>query len=307
MWSQRRYHSLDHYLKKEFGEKLYKLSLDGGMTCPNRDGRVSYGGCIFCSGEGSGNFAAPRNISVEKQIEYAKSLVSEKYSGHRYIAYFQAFTNTYASPEYLKELFMPLIKRDDIAVLDIATRPDCLPPEILNLLSELVKIKPLWVELGLQTSDNGTAMLINRGYDSEIYPDAVKSLHEIGANVITHMILGLPGENKEMMLRTARFISESGSDGIKLQLLHILRETVLEKMYEKGEVSELSEAEYIDLVCSIISELPPETVIHRLTGDGDKNKLIAPLWSCDKRKVLNHINHELKQRGIIQGNAQKHE
>jgi len=301
MWNGRRYHSLDYYLKENFGEKLYKLSLDGGMTCPNRDGKISFGGCIFCSGEGSGDFSASAKLGIDKQIEYAKSLIWEKFSGERYIAYFQAFTNTYASSEYLKELFMPVILRDDIAVLDIATRPDCLESDKISLLSSLAKIKPVWVELGLQSSDDKTAEIINRGYRSSIYPEAVKRLHDAGVNVITHMILGLPFETKEMMLKTAKFISDSGSDGIKLQLLHILRGTELEKIYEKGEVKALREEEYIDLVCSIIEILPPEMVIHRLTGDGDKKKLIAPLWSKDKKRVLNLINHELKIRKIVQG------
>lgn len=301
MWNGRRYHSLDYYLKNEFGEKLYKLSLDGGMTCPNRDGTLSYGGCIFCSGSGSGDFAAKREISIDKQIEKAKSMISDKFSGNRFIAYFQSFTNTYAPVFYLRELYMPLIERNDIAVLDIATRPDCLSEEVLSLISELSRIKPVWVELGLQTSDDSTARLINRGYEADIFPKSVSDLHNAGANVITHMIIGLPGESRDNMLDTAGFISRCGSDGIKLHLLHVLENTILSEMYNTGKFSTLSEDEYISIVCDIIAVLPPEMVIHRLTGDGDKNILIAPKWSGDKRHVLNRINHELKAKNIVQG------
>lgn len=301
MWNGRRYYSLDCYLKEKFGRKLYKLSLDGGMTCPNRDGRISYGGCIFCSADGSGDFSASALLGIDDQIEYAKSLINQKYSGDKYIAYFQSYTNTYAPVDYLKKLFIPVIKRNDIAVLDIATRPDCIEPEKLRLISELAKIKPVWVELGLQSSNDKTAQLINRGYRTEIYAQTVENLHIAGAEVITHMIIGLPGENKSDMLDTAHYISECGSNGIKLQLLHVLEGTKLARMYEDGEFDVLSEQEYVDIVCDIIGVLSENIVIHRLTGDGDKSKLIAPKWSCDKRKVLNHINHVLKMRNIIQG------
>ncbi len=301
MWDKRRYYSLDSYLKEAFGEKLYKLSLDGGMTCPNRDGKISYGGCIFCSGSGSGDFAAARTGSTEAQLYAAREKISAKFSDGRYIAYFQSFTNTYADVSYLRELFMPVIKREDIAVLDIATRPDCLEDDKLQLIRELSSIKPVWVELGLQSSSDATAELINRGYPTKVYNKAVSDLHSAGAEVITHMIIGLPGEKRQDMLNTARYIAESGSDGIKLQLLHILRGTQLYSMYLQGSVSALSEEEYISLVCDIIAILPPGMVIHRLTGDGDRAILEAPLWSCNKRRVLNLINHELKVRDIIQG------
>ena len=301
MWNGRRYHSLDFCLKEKFGEKLYKLSLDGGMTCPNRDGSISSGGCIFCSGSGSGDFAAQRCENIGQQLAQAKALVAEKYQGSRFIAYFQSFTNTYAPVQYLRELFLPVICREAIAALDIATRPDCLEDDKLSLIAELAKIKPVWVELGLQSSSDRTAELINRGYPSSVYPPVVSRLHKAGAEVITHMIIGLPGESKEDMLRTARFIANAGSDGIKLQLLHILRGTELFNMYQRGQAAALSEEEYISVLCDIIAVLPEEMVIHRLTGDGDKKILAAPLWSCNKRRVLNLINHELKKRNIIQG------
>ena len=303
MWSGKRYHSLDHYLKQTFGQKLYKLSLDGGMTCPNRDGKLSFGGCIFCSADGSGDFSVPVSAGTDEQINAAKQMVADKYSGNRYIAYFQAYTNTYAPVGRLRELFEPVIMRDDIAVLDIATRPDCVEDEKIELIGELAKIKPVWIELGLQTSNDKTAGLINRCYPTEQYDKAVSRLHDAGAVVITHMIVGLPGEERDDMLDTAMHIARCGSDGIKLQLMHILKGTVLARMYEKGEFDVLSEDEYIGLICDIISVLPENMVIHRLTGDGDREKLIAPLWSCDKRRILNRISHELKLRRIIQGCA----
>ncbi len=303
MWSGKRYHSLDHYLKQTFGQKLYKLSLDGGMTCPNRDGKLSFGGCIFCSADGSGDFSVPVSAGTDEQINVAKQMVADKYSGNRYIAYFQAYTNTYAPVGRLRELFEPVIMREDIAVLDIATRPDCVEDEKIELIGELAKIKPVWIELGLQTSNDKTAGLINRCYPTEQYDKAVSRLHDAGAVVITHMIVGLPGEERDDMLDTAMHIARCGSDGIKLQLMHILKGTVLARMYEKGEFDALSEDEYIGLICDIISVLPENMVIHRLTGDGDREKLIAPLWSCDKRRILNRISHELKLRRIIQGCA----
>ena len=301
MWGGRRYFSLDYYLKETFGEKLYKLSLDGGMTCPNRDGKISNGGCIFCSEGGSGDFAAPCRMNIDEQIEYAKSLVSRKFDGGLYIAYFQSYTNTYAPVEYLRELFFPVIMREDIAVLSIATRPDCLGDDVLELISELVKIKPVWVELGLQTIHQKTADFINRGYDLECYDTAVKNLKKIGASVITHIIIGLPYETREQILQTAAYVGQSGSDGIKLQLLHILKNTRLAEIYNSGKFYTLDEDEYVSLVADIIGILPENIVIHRLTGDGDKKILISPLWSCNKRRVLNLINHKLKEKNIIQG------
>ncbi len=298
MWNGRRYYSLDCYLKETFGEKLYKLSLNGGMTCPNRDGTISYGGCIFCSEGGSGDFAAPSETDINKQIEYAKSLIKNKFDGNRYIAYFQAYTNTYAPIEYLRQLFMPVIKRNDIAVLSVGTRPDCLGDDVINLIEEMVKIKPVWVELGLQTIHQKTANFINRGYSLECYDSAVKRLKSVGAKVITHIIIGLPFETHTQILQTADYVGKSGSDGIKLQLLHILKNTKLEKIYNSGDFRTLTEDEYVSIVADIIEILPKNVVIHRLTGDGNKEILISPLWSCNKRHVLNRINHELKIRNI---------
>lgn len=301
LWNGRRYYSLDSFLKNTFGEKLYKLSLDGGMTCPNRDGTLSSDGCIFCSTGGSGDFAVSHCMNTDEQIVAAKLLVQNKYNGNRYIAYFQSYTNTYAPCDTLRRLFLPVIQRPDIAVLSIATRPDCLPKPVLELLAELNTIKPVWVELGLQTIHEHTAQYINRGYPLEVYQTAAERLHQIGIPVITHMIIGLPNETDEDILQTARYIGKIGKDGIKLQLLHILKGTILAEHYAQGQFSTLSFDCYIDLVCRILSVLPSDMVIHRLTGDGNKNDLIAPLWSGDKRRVLNSIQHELKLRDLWQG------
>lgn len=299
-WGGRRYCSLDYMLKERYSEKLYKLSLNGGMTCPNRDGKISEGGCIFCSAGGSGDFAANFNPDIAKQIEQAKTLVSKKYQGNRFIAYFQAYTNTYAPVEYLRKLFMDTIMRDDIAILSIATRPDCLGDDVIKLLAELNRMKPVWVELGLQTINESTAKLINRGYELSCYDEAVRKLKNIGVEIITHMIIGLPYETKEDILSTAEYIGKT-ANGIKLQLMHILKNTKLLEMYEKGKFKALTEEEYIEIVCEIISILPREMVIHRLTGDGNPDELIAPLWSLRKLQVLNGINHRLKELDIIQG------
>ena len=300
-WHGRRYYSLDAYLKNTFGKKLYKLSLNGGMSCPNRDGTLSDKGCIFCSAGGSGDFAGGAGLPLEEQIAYEKQLVGKKFSGTEYIAYFQAYTNTYAPVERLEQLFGQVIDRDDIAVLSIATRPDCLEPEKIALIRRLAARKPVWVELGLQTIHPATASLINRCYPLSCYDEAAAHLKEAGAMVITHMILGLPGESREDILQTARYIGSSGADGIKLQLLHILQNTPLASLYEQGECTVMSEREYVSLVADIIAILPPQMVIHRLTGDGNPHELIAPRWSGDKRHVLNAINHELKVRKITQG------
>lgn len=302
-YNGRRYYSLDAYLKNTFGRKLYKLSLSAGMSCPNRDGTLSYGGCIFCSQGGSGDFASDAALDIEDQISYAKSLVWAKYDGNDFIAYFQSFTNTYAPVSRLEEIFMPVIEREDISVLSIATRPDCLEDDKLRLISRLSAIKPVWVELGLQTIHPSTARLINRGYELSCYDNAVRGLKEAGAEVITHMIIGLPHETRKDILSTASYIGSSGADGIKLQLLHVLENTRLAQMYTSGDFTTLTESEYVSLVADIISILPQNIVIHRLTGDGNKKELIAPKWSGDKRRVLNEINHELKVRNIVQGSA----
>ena len=294
------YYSLNEYLKRTFGEKVYKLSLDGGMTCPNRDGTVGNRGCIFCSGGGSGEFAARRGCSVSDQIVQAKQRICKKTDCKKFIAYFQPFTNTYADVRYLRRIFTEAIAPDDIAALSVATRPDCLGDDVLDLLSELNCKKPVWVELGLQTIHSSTAEYIRRGYDLPVYDDAVKRLKGIGVQVITHIILGLPGESRDMMLSSVRYAGEK-SDGVKLQLLHVLRGTDLFTDYQNGVFETLSMEEYIDLICESLKILPPGVVVHRLTGYGDKRILEAPLWSADKKRVINALNKALRERNIFQG------
>lgn len=294
-----RYYSLNEYCKKAFGEKLYKLSLTSSLTCPNRDGTLGFGGCIFCCG-GSGDFASDL-ADVDTQIENAKRLIKSKTRGNRFIAYFQSFTSTYAPIERLNDLFLNAVKRDDIAVLSVATRPDCLSDSVMELLTECRKIKPVWVELGLQTMHEDTAKLINRGYPLSVFEDAVRRLKDAGIKVIVHMIIGLPRETEEMIVETARYIGNVGADGVKLQLLHVLKNTSLAEMYEKGEVTPLSLEKYTDILEECIRVIPRDTVIHRITGDGNKRLLIAPLWSGDKKTVLNYINRRFNEDDVIQG------
>lgn len=285
--------TVNQYCREKFGEKLYKLSLNGGFTCPNRDGTIDTRGCIFCSAGGSGDFAESAALPIEQQIELAKKRVSQKYNGSRYIAYFQAFTNTYASVEKLRSLYMPVVQRDDIAVLSIATRPDCLGDDVLALLCELNKIKPLWIELGLQTIKSESAEYIRRGYELDVYDKAIKKLNAMGIHTISHVILGLPGESDEDMLNTVRHVVQVGSAGIKLQLLHVLEGTDLAADYRAGKFRCMGMDEYIALLKKCVAILPEEMVVHRLTGDGPKRSLIAPLWTGDKKRVINAINREL--------------
>ncbi len=294
------YYSLNEYLKSTFGEKLYKISLSAVSTCPNRDGTLDTRGCIFCSGSGSGEFSADSKLSVSKQIEQAKLKIAKKTNCKKFIAYFQPFTNTYADIDYLRNVFMQAVDSDEIAVLSIATRPDCLGDDVLSLLDELNKIKPVWVELGLQTIHKKTADYIRRCYPLEVYDKAVENLHNIGINVITHVILGLPYETEKMMLETVKYAGER-TDGIKLQLLHVLKGTDLLDEYYDGKFTVMALDEYVDLLCKCVELLPPEVVIHRLTGDGDKNLLVAPMWSSNKRMVLNTINKIFRERNITQG------
>lgn len=294
------YRTLSSYLLECFGEKLIKLSLDGGMTCPNRDGTAGRGGCIFCLG-GSGAFAQRQCGDIGEQIERAKALVAHKSRSERYIAYFQSYTNTYAPIDYLERLYGEVISRPDIAVLDIATRPDCLGDDVLALIARLGRIKPVWVELGLQTAKEQTARLINRGYPLADYDRAVPRLHEAGVQVITHVIIGLPGESVEDAEQTVRHVVASGADGIKLQLLHVLRGTPLERMYHAGEVPVMTLEQYAGAVARLCALLPPEMVVHRLTGDGARQDLIAPLWSLDKKRVLGAISKAIKEYERTEG------
>ena len=286
------YKDLSTYYKERFGCKVYKLSLDGGMTCPNRDGRVGTDGCIFCSEMGSGEFAAPFCEDISVQLEAAKKLVENKCKSGKYIPYFQAFSGTYAPTGHLRKVYFEAIKPDFTVGLSIATRPDCLPDEVIKLLSEINEIKPVFVELGLQTVHDTTAEYIKRGYKAEVYFDAVKRLKAAGIEVITHIILGLPFESEEMMLDTVRQVAKV-TDGIKFHLLYVVKGTPLEEEYKKGNVKEYTLEEYADLLKKCLKELPENVVVHRLTGDGAKGTLISPLWTADKKKVLNYLRKHL--------------
>lgn len=289
------YLSFNKYLKDKFGQKVYKISLDGGFTCPNRDGKTGTRGCIFCSKGGSGDFAESREMSITEQIESGKKKVEKKIKSGKYIAYFQAFTNTYAPIEMLRQKYEEAINHPDIVALSIATRPDCLGDDVLRLLDEMNKIKPVFVELGLQTIHQKSAKYIRRGYDLSVYDKAVMDLKKIGVNVVVHVILGLPNESENDMLETVKYVCESGANGIKLQLLHVIDGTDLAKDYEKGLFKTLEFDEYVNLIVKCVKIIPKDIVIHRLTGDGAKKDLIAPLWSADKKRVLNAINKALRE------------
>ena len=293
------YRSLNTYLRERFGEKVYKLALDGGFTCPTRDGTLDTRGCSFCAG-GSGAFTVPVGKDVHAAIELAKKRVADK-GGKKFIAYYQSYTGTYAPPERLRALYTQTLSHPDVVALSIGTRPDCLPDEVLALLKELNGIKPVWVELGLQTIHEATASYIRRGYPLPVFDDAIRRLHGAGIEVIVHMILGLPGETPEMMVQTAAYIGQSGAEGIKLQLLHILEGTDLAEDYRKGRVPVMSLEEYVRVLERCIEAIPGDMVVHRLTGDGAKRELIAPLWSADKKQVLNAINRAFDRDAVIQG------
>lgn len=288
-----KYTTLNNYLKEQFGEKVYKIALNGGFTCPNRDGSIDTRGCIFCSKGGSGDFAESPDLTITEQIGNGKKRLEKKIKNGKYIAYFQAFTNTYAPVERLRKIYEEAINNPDIVALSIGTRPDCLGDDVLALLDELNKIKPIFVELGLQTINEDTAKYIRRGYTLEVYDKAVADLHKIGINVVTHIILGLPNESKEDMLNSVKYACKV-TDGIKLQLLHILKGTDLAKDYEQGNFEVLTLEQYTEIIKECVQIIPENVVIHRLTGDGAKKDLIAPLWSADKKTVLNTINRALK-------------
>ena len=295
-----RYYSLNEYYKQKYGKKVYRLAISGGMTCPNRDGTIGERGCIFCSAGGSGEFASSAGLTVGEQLEAAKRRVRSKTRDNLYIAYFQPFTNTYAPVEKLRALYEAAIEPDDIVGLAIGTRPDCLPPEVIGLLREINRKKPVTVELGLQTIHESTAAYIRRGYPLSVYDEAVKALHQAGIEVVTHVILGLPGETEEMMLETVKYVGRV-TDGVKLQLLHVIEGTDLAADYHSGLFQTLTLEEYARILCRCIRILPDNVVIYRLTGDGDKKSLIAPQWSADKKRVLNYINKSLADNRIQQG------
>lgn len=286
------YTTLSQHYRRKFGCKVYKLSLDGGFTCPNRDGTLGHGGCIFCSGDGSGDFAE-KGEDIAQQLENAKKRVAFKNKSGKYIAYFQAFTSTYAPLEQLERLYLAAIEPEDIVGLAIGTRPDCLPEETVSLLARINMQKPVCVELGLQTIHEDTARYIRRGYETQVYYDAVKRLKKAGIEVVTHIILGLPGETESMMLATTQAAVDAGTDGVKFHLLHVLRGTDLAADYAAGKFSCLTLDEYAAILKKCICLLPENVVVHRITGDGAKKDLIAPMWSADKKSVLAYLQEYL--------------
>lgn len=300
-YGEKRYFSINEYCKQTFGEKVYRLSLNGGMTCPNRDGKLSVGGCTFCSEGGSGDFAANYNVSISAQITEAKTRIQQKTDCHKFIAYFQAYTNTYAPISHLRRIFTEALSEPEVVALSIGTRCDCLSEEVLDLLEELSQQKPIWVELGLQTIHNDTHAKLNTHTTVELFDDAVTRLHTRNIPVITHVILGLPGETKEMMKETVSHVASLPVAGIKLQLLHILRGTKLANEYAETPFPLFELEEYCDFIIDCLELLPCDMVVHRLTGDGPRKLLVAPLWSTDKKRVLNTIAKRLKERDTWQG------
>lgn len=306
-WGEKSYYSLDYYLKEQFGEKVYKIALDGRMSCPNRDGTLGKRGCIFCSLGGSGDFAVPPCKNVAEQLNRGIAQIGTgKKAGNKFIAYFQAYTNTYAPVEYLKNIFEEAIFHPAVAALSIATRPDCLPEEVLSLLDNLNKIKPVWVELGLQTANDKTAEFLRRGYPRSVFEKAVWDLKRISVETVVHVIIGLPYETKEELLNTIAYISSLPINGVKLQLLHILQGTDLADWFLKCQPDEfhvLSLEEYVELLLACVEHLPQDMVIHRITGDGPKKILLEPRWSGNKKQVLNTIHKAMRERGSFQGKA----
>lgn len=304
-WDGKRYHSLNYFLRNKFGEKVFKISLDGGFSCPNRDGKISSGGCLFCSERGSGDYAGNRELSITKQFQDIKKMMAQKWKSGKYIAYFQAYTNTYAPIEELREKYEEALKQEGVVAVAIATRPDCLGDDVLDFLEEINNKVYVWIELGLQTSNDETAKKINRGYSLEVFEDAMKKLKKRKIDVVVHDILGLPGESKEDMLKTIDYIAHSGAKGIKFHLLHLMKQTPMVKIYEKGQLEFLSQEDYIELVTKGITMLPKDMVVHRLTGDAPRELLIGPMWSLKKWEVLNSIDRTLEDNDLWQGKNYK--
>ncbi|NLM35378.1 MAG: TIGR01212 family radical SAM protein [Clostridiales bacterium] len=300
-WGDKPYNSLNHFLRNKFGEKVFKVSLDAGFSCPNRDGTISSGGCIFCSERGSGDFAGCRDFSITRQFEDIKAMMSKKWQSKKYIAYFQAYTNTYGSVELLRRKYEEAITQEGVVALAIATRPDCLSPEIIDLLKELNERVYVWIELGLQTANDKVAKIINRGYKLEVFERALSDLRQAGLEVVVHTIFGLPEENREDMLNTIKYLSNKDIQGIKIHLLHLMENTPLKKLYELGSLTFMTMDEYVDTVCEAIKLLREDIVIHRLTGDAPRDLLIGPMWSLKKWEVLNAIDKKLIENQWYQG------
>lgn len=297
----KRYHTWNYHLRKQFGHKVFKVSLDGGFDCPNRDGTVAYGGCTFCSAAGSGDFAGNRAEPIDIQFQKIKTIMHKKWKEGKYIAYFQAFTNTHAPVDVLREKYETALRQEGVVGLSIATRPDCLPDDVVEYLAELNERTYLWVELGLQTVHEKTAELINRAHDFQTYLDGVEKLRKHNIRICSHIINGLPGETPEMMMETARAVTNMDVQGIKIHLLHLLKGTPMVKQYEKGLLEFLSFEEYVNIVCDQLEILPPEIIVHRITGDGPIDLMIGPMWSVNKWEVLNAIDRELERRDSYQG------
>ncbi|MBU3219026.1 TIGR01212 family radical SAM protein [Clostridium algidicarnis] len=300
-WAGKRYNNLNCFLRNKFGEKVFKISIDGGFSCPNRDGKISSGGCIFCSERGSGDFAGDRRLSISNQFEDVKAIMNKKWAKGKYIAYFQAYTNTYAPIDILRKKYKEALTEEGVVGLAIATRPDCLDDDVISLLEEMSKETYLWVELGLQTSKDETAKCINRGYNLEVFEDAIKRLREKNIDVVVHTIFGLPDETEEDMLNTIRYISSLDIQGIKFHLLHLMKDTELLKLYESGGLEFLNMEQYVRLVSESIAILPESVVIHRLTGDSPRDLLVGPMWSLNKWEILNSIDAYLEREDIYQG------
>lgn len=302
-WGEKKYYTLNYFLRNKFGEKVFKISLDAGFSCPNRDGTISKGGCLYCSERGSGDFAGDRNFSISSQFEDIKAMMKNKWKSGKYIAYFQAYTNTYGEIEELRRKYEEAIKQEGVVALAIATRPDCLSQEVIELISEYNDKLYTWIELGLQTSNEKTAKVINRGYTLDIFEDALERLRRKKIDVVVHTIFGLPEERREDMLNTIKYLANKDIQGIKIHLLHLLKGTPLVKLYEQGKLKFLEKDEYIDLVCEAITLLPENIVIHRLTGDAPRNLIIGPMWSLKKWEVLNDIDKKLNVEELYQGKA----
>jgi radical SAM protein (TIGR01212 family) len=300
---QKRYNAFSDELKRVFGCRVHRISVDAGFSCPNRDGTVGTNGCIYCGGKGSGAFGIVQGVPVAEQIEAGKEVMTRKYKARRFIAYFQAYSNTYAQPQRLRALYDEALSVEDVVGLIVGTRPDCLPLETLELLAGYAERTYFWLELGLQSPLDRTLELIGRGHDFESFINSVRACKKLGIRVCVHVILGLPGESREEMLATAGILNDLKVNGVKLHLLHVMKETPLAELYRQGKIGLLDRDEYVGLVCDFLERLNPETSIQRLTGDGGRHHLIAPLWSLQKFEVLNAIDHELERRGSRQGSA----
>lgn len=301
MWGEKRFYGLDYFYRQKFGSKVARVAIDGGFTCPNRDGTVSFGGCIFCGTAGAGDFCAEKNLSISQQIDIQKSVLKNKWKELKIIPYFQSFTNTYAPAAILRRKYEEALNADDCVGLSVATRADCLGKDVLNLLEELNERTFLQVELGLQTVNDVTAQKINRGYSLNVFTNSVRELQKRRIEAVAHLIVGLPGETAEDNLNAVRYVSEMKINGVKIQVLYLLRDSPLMKWYAQGRLEFLERFEYIDIVAQMLGYLSPDVVVHRLTGDPPWKSVVEPKWTTDKKQVLNQINRYLKMKNLYQG------